>query len=90
MTWFTRSDILEIFRDAQDLLVQKYAGFYARYTRDERLDFKTFKQDANHCLYCDAEVERVVGGYRLCERHARYRERQLSAYGDWKRKQTAA
>jgi hypothetical protein len=28
MTWFTREDILEIFRDAQDLLVHK---LYARY-----------------------------------------------------------
>lgn len=31
MTWFTRSDILEIFRDAQDVLVRKsYARWSSR------------------------------------------------------------
>jgi hypothetical protein len=89
-TWFTRSDILEIFRDAQDLLVRRYQGFYARYQRDERFDFETFKRDAEYCLYCDGKVEKVVGGYRLCERHAGHRETQLARYNDWKKRRPAA
>lgn len=63
MTWYTRSDILEIFRDAQDSLVRKS---YARCaTRPEvAAKRRNLKRELRPCAWWGEEKER---------RHRRYR-----------------
>lgn len=91
MTWFTRSDILEIFRDAQDMLVHKS---YARFADNVVYWFPPriiqplpppLVATGPICFHCDEPSVRVVYGHSLCELHAIKRESSVRGSLRWKR-----
>lgn len=79
MTWFTRSDILEIFRDAQEITARHARDFFCQHPKVqidhgnivvvERYEFVP-----GQCMYCQKLAVRTVLGLALCNGHANKRE----------------
>lgn len=79
MTWFTRSDILEIFRDAQEIVRRQARDFFSQHP-EVRVDHGNIEVVEHYefipgqCLYCRKLAVRTVLGLALCDGHANKRE----------------
>jgi hypothetical protein len=79
VTWFTRSDILEIFRDAQDMLARRAHEAYSAHPKLQKdhgdiCTVEYYEFVPGQCLYCCKLAERTVLGLALCDGHANKRE----------------